>query len=509
MIHKVAITEIKVGQRVRKEYGDLEALANSIGRYGQLQPIVLTDDNLLVAGERRLEAVKLIGQEYIEAVFRAELNETQLKELELEENIRRKDFTWPEEVTALADLYDLKQARYGARSPNGVVVDGAPQGFGIKDAAAELDRSTAAISIDLQLARAIKEYPRLAEEKTKSAAFKRYKRMRELSLRQELAKRNAQSHDNEIDKMISEPMSAADIAERLASSSVGEGFDTPEERAASPTLVKKAGFKGYGILYNGDSRYILRNLPSASVDCIITDPPYALALHGGDEAKTAGKRLIEYHGGLYDDDPHKVIEMLDNVLRELARILKPNGHMYLFFHHKWYEDMYHMLRRHFGKDTSGNDAVESTPIIWIKNTSGMGDPYARWVYAYEPCLFVNRGRPLVKGQDYNYLKIDTVPPGQKIHPTEKPLALLRALIEASCTKNEVVMDCFSGSGSTIVAAIQMGVRFYGIELDETYWRRSAERVAGEIASLGGESNGEVTEEVGIDREEVEEVKASE
>ena len=493
MIHKVPIKDVKVGQRVRKEYGDLEALANSIGRHGQLQPIVLTDDNLLVAGERRLEAVKLIGQDTIDAVFRAELDATQLKELELEENIRRKDFTWPEEVTALSDLYDLKQARYGARAPNGVQVEGAPEGFGLKQAAAELDRSMATISIDLALARAIKEHPRLAEEKTKSAAFKRYQRLRALELRKELAKRNVQGMDAEIER---EALSPSEIAERLASASVGEASlgDTAEERAASPTLVKKATFRGHGILYNGDSRYVLRNLPSASVDCIITDPPYGLNLHGGEDAKTAGKRLVEYHGGLYDDDPHKVIDMVDNVLQELARILKPDGHMYLFFHHNMYDDMYHMLGRHFKYDH-----VEPTPIIWIKNTSGMGDPYVRWVYAYEPCMFVNRGRNLVKAQDYNYLRVDTVPPGQKIHPTEKPLALLRALITASCTKNEVVLDCFSGSGSTAMAAVQCGARFYGIELDETYWRKSAERVAGEIASLGGEP--EVQEGVGVERGE--------
>src|SRR5262245_39896717 len=326
MIHKVPIISVKVGQRIRKEYGDLEALASSIARHGQLQPIVLTDDNLLVAGERRLEAVKLIGQETIEAVFRAELDETQLKELELEENIRRKDFTWPEEVTALSDLYDLKQAKYGIRSPNGVLMEGSQgPGFGIKDAAQEFDRAAGSISMDLQLARAIKEFPRLAEEKTKSAAFKRYKRLRELQLRQELAKRSAQTADSDMEKI--EPMSATDIAEKLASESVGEvkaeAVDTPGERAASPTIVKKAPFKGHGILFNGDSKYILRNLPTGLADCIITDPPYALALHGGDADKTAGKRLVEYHGGLYDDDPHKVIDMIDNVLGELARVLKP------------------------------------------------------------------------------------------------------------------------------------------------------------------------------------------
>jgi ParB family chromosome partitioning protein len=56
--HQVKITDVKVGLRIRKEYGDLESLASSISRHGQLQPIILTDENFLIAGERRLEAMK-------------------------------------------------------------------------------------------------------------------------------------------------------------------------------------------------------------------------------------------------------------------------------------------------------------------------------------------------------------------------------------------------------------------------------------------------------------------
>jgi DNA modification methylase len=479
--HRIAITDVKVGIRIRKEYGDLESLASSINRHGQLQPIVITDENILIAGERRLEALKLLGATEVDCVFRAELDETQRLELELEENIRRKDFTWPEEVSALFDLYELKQAKYGARSPNGQVIEGTTGGFGVKDAAAELDRAVGSISMDLALAKAIKEFPKLAEEKTKSAAFRRYKHIRELQLRQEIAKRGAAASDNEIDKLVSAaPMSAADIAERLANESVGEGEPQEEAKPSGPVTVKKAGFKGYGLIYNGNSQYILRNMATASVDCIITDPPYGLNLHGSEDEKTSGKRLVEFHGGLYDDDPHKVLEMLDDVTRELARILKPDGHMYLFFHHNWYSEIYDMLGKHFGHKN-----VEATPIIWIKNTSGMGNPYDRWIYGYEPAMFVNRGRKLVKSQDFNYIKADTVPPGQKIHPVEKPLSLLRTIVGASCTEKEVVLDPFCGSGSTLVAAVQMNVRFIGIELDEKYWRRTAERVAEEVAALGG------------------------
>jgi hypothetical protein len=277
-------------------------------------------------------------------------------------------------------------------------MEGAAQGFGITDAAQELDRSVGSISMDLALAKAIKDNPKLAEEKTKSAAFRRFKQDRELQLRKELAKRSALAAGGDVEKAVSAAgtaRSAADIAEALAAESVGEVAPATEQEAPQPTQVKKAPFKGRGIIYNGNSQFILRHIGDATIDCVITDPPYGLNLHGGEEDKTSGKRLVEFHGGLYDDDPHKVLEMLDNVIRELARILKPNGHMYIFFHHNLYSEMYDMLAKHFG-----HKAVEPTPILWIKNTSGMGDPYDRWIYGYEPAFFVNRGRKLVKSQDF-------------------------------------------------------------------------------------------------------------
>ena len=58
---KIKITDIKVGDRYRKDLGDLTLLANSIGEIGLLHPIVINQDNQLIAGERRLETCKSLG----------------------------------------------------------------------------------------------------------------------------------------------------------------------------------------------------------------------------------------------------------------------------------------------------------------------------------------------------------------------------------------------------------------------------------------------------------------
>jgi DNA modification methylase len=462
---------------MRVEYGDLDDLANSMSRLGQLQPIILDSDNDLVAGERRLKAAMMLGWKEIDVVHMNDLDEIGRKEVELEENLRRKEFTWPEEVLALEKLYNLKIERYGSRTSGS---DGT-EGFGIKDAVDQFERSAGSISTDLQLAKALRQFPKIGLEKSKSAAFKQWKRLREIAIREEQAKRrNANMAADS--KPPPETGGSLDDLEMLplavkTPSPVGPATYVKGTDGTAP-LVKKAGFKGYGLMYRGDAEFVLRSMDPAIIDCIVTDPPYALSMFGASDNQTSGRRLAEHQGAMYDDDPHKVLDKLDKVMELCARVLKPNGHAYIFFHHNWYEEIYEMLGRHFGYD-----AVEATPIMWIKNTSGIGNPNERWVYSYEPFFHVNRGRLLVKPQGHNYIITGTVPSSQKTHPTEKPTMLLRQIIQASCVTGEVVLDPYAGSGSTLVATLEVGCKFYGIELDEGYYQRIIDRLALTIGTM--------------------------
>lgn len=106
MIMQVAVDAVMVGDRRREDLGDIAGLAKSIERFGLLHPIIVDDGARLVAGGRRLAAVKSLGWKTIEARDFGALTEAELRELELEENLRRKDLT-PEErsrnLVALAE----------------------------------------------------------------------------------------------------------------------------------------------------------------------------------------------------------------------------------------------------------------------------------------------------------------------------------------------------------------------------------------------------------------------
>ena len=96
-------------ERLREDNGDLEALAESLTKYGLLQPVILDKSNNLVAGFRRYSAARLCGWSEVEVIYQGELTELQAREIELEENFARKDMTLAERIKSITELDRLKR----------------------------------------------------------------------------------------------------------------------------------------------------------------------------------------------------------------------------------------------------------------------------------------------------------------------------------------------------------------------------------------------------------------
>jgi ParB-like chromosome segregation protein Spo0J len=108
-VQSVFIDEIKIGIRRREDYGDIDALADSISQFGLIQPIVVDADLNLIAGGRRVKAFQKLGRDEIDARFYSELSEDERRELELEENIRRKDLSAYERSRVLVELVETAE----------------------------------------------------------------------------------------------------------------------------------------------------------------------------------------------------------------------------------------------------------------------------------------------------------------------------------------------------------------------------------------------------------------
>jgi ParB family chromosome partitioning protein len=95
---QMPVDSIKIGKRVRKDIGDLTPLVNSLRKYGQLSPILIDPDHELIAGFRRLEAAKRLRWNTVEVIIVDTDSDVQKLEIELEENIQRRNLS-PDEIS--------------------------------------------------------------------------------------------------------------------------------------------------------------------------------------------------------------------------------------------------------------------------------------------------------------------------------------------------------------------------------------------------------------------------
>jgi ParB family transcriptional regulator, chromosome partitioning protein len=184
MSELVEIGRITVGVRRRDDLGDLTGLMDSLRRVSLIHPIVVADDYTLIAGHRRLEAAKQLGWQTIEVRMWKDLSEEQRREIELEENLHRKDLTPAEHSKTLADLASAVKKRllenHSARVAQGTEghpsdANGMAHGNRWRpDAkakvAAEMGISISTLSMAERHLRALERYPELGAAEVSQAA---------------------------------------------------------------------------------------------------------------------------------------------------------------------------------------------------------------------------------------------------------------------------------------------------------------------------------------------------
>lgn len=181
-------------------------------------------------------------------------------------------------------------------------------------------------------------------------------------------------------------------------------------------------------LVRGDARELLPRLPDECADLIVTDPPYEFA------------RGRTYFKTWFDDLPD---EAWAEIFGELFRVLHRNSHMYVCSNAR--------MKAIFDAAAAGAGFKVRVPLIWDKVVVGLG---RTWRSQYEFVCFYSKGARAGNRRDRgNVIQAPRVRGG---YPTEKPVGLLRQLIEQSSAPGELVLDPFAGSGSTGQAAAELG-----------------------------------------------------
>lgn len=221
-------------------------------------------------------------------------------------------------------------------------------------------------------------------------------------------------------------------------------------------------------LFLGDCLVYMKGLADESIDLIVTDPPYPTTSRGN--AGNSGGMLqkkINMQG--------KVFANNDISCRlyapEFYRILKDGSHCYVMTNHKNLIEMLNVFT------SVGFHFIKS--LIWDKGNKIMGQYY---MSQFEYILFFRKG----SGHKINNCgtsDILSVPNkktkdelGANCHDTEKPVELMKILIENSSQEHDVVLDPFMGIGSVGIACAITDRRFIGMELDEVYFNIAKQRI---------------------------------
>lgn len=229
-------------------------------------------------------------------------------------------------------------------------------------------------------------------------------------------------------------------------------------------------------LYRADAVELLRSLEDGSVACILTDPPYCsggfteTARRGADGS--AYTRNVREGPWLAADNMSTgaLAELLRLVGTEAIRVLKAGGWLCVFADWRMGPVLVPAI---------GSAGLQfRAKLIWDKQFPGLGVGFRG---QYEEVLCFTTGKPLVYSGSYGNV-LGCKRTKNENHPTEKPLDLLRRVLEVTTEPGDLVVDPFMGSGSTGVAAVGMGRRFIGSDIDPAHLETAVLRI-GEAGSV--------------------------
>lgn len=228
-------------------------------------------------------------------------------------------------------------------------------------------------------------------------------------------------------------------------------------------------------LYHGDCLDVLSSVPRGSCSVLLTDPPYTAA--GG---STNGRNS--------EADSQFFRHWLRDVFREIAPTLAVSSAGFVFCDWRTIGDVSWAARPHgssmgYAGGTANAWSI-SQALVWDRESIGMGAPFRN---AFEMIAFGKtpsweapfpRNIPTVIRHRWPYV-------GREHHGAEKPVDLLRELVCWGAPRGAAILDPFTGSGSALVAAKQVGTRAIGIEIEERYCEVAARRLSQGVLDFGG------------------------
>lgn len=244
------------------------------------------------------------------------------------------------------------------------------------------------------------------------------------------------------------------------------------------------------VLYNTDSVALLSSLPEDSIDMIFADPPYNLS--NGGFTVHAG-RMVSVNKGEWDASKGFADDYAFHLrwLEACRRVLKPHGTL-------WVSGTYHSIYQ-CGHALQSLNYHILNDISWFKPNASPNLSCRFFTASHETLIWARKEKKAKHIFNYQHMKegdwpedhlkkpglqmrsvwsMGTPRPAEKKHgkhPTQKPIDLLRRIVLASTTKGDIILDPFTGSSTTGLAAVAHDRKFIGIDLEKKYLDLSVKR----------------------------------
>lgn len=533
----IPITDITELNRQRTDYGDIDSLAASIERYGLIQPIVINQEKRLIAGGRRLAACRQLGLSVVDVVFRETLTEDELHELELEENLRRKEMTWQEQCINIRTIHLLKKKR--------AALDG--EKWGQRQTAEMLGMgSHADVNYAVRVAEELLANPNGEISKCDSltAAWRVFMRREEDRILAELAKRSMAplnapaltvsssqaSAEDDIDMLMAGDESGEPISQRSAKDAMPPGRQVgfepelpPAElsvpcwlcerdgkdskcRVCQGTQVNWAPSSGRGAqitmrpqyvpfdvasvaisqrLFNGNSIAFMNDpVNKERFDHIITDIPYGIDVEHLNQDSGA---MVDIATVAEEHDVEYNIQLIKDFFSAAYACTKPNS-----FTVTWCDLTGDPIKMHkltgcytlwefmVRTATDAGFKVQRWPFHWVK-TSRCQNQCAQYNFtkAVEHAIVCRKGLATMaeKGPN-NYViahRMDDIT-DKVAHPFAKPYAVWAPIINAVSLQGQEILEPFAGRGSGVLSLLKANRAVTAVELQTEHYNDLIENV---------------------------------
>jgi DNA modification methylase len=229
----------------------------------------------------------------------------------------------------------------------------------------------------------------------------------------------------------------------------------------------------------GDCLAVLSKLPDNSIDLIVTDPPY---YNQGTcpTYKYGNRKKVVTDQGEWDhfENEGEYLKFMRRVIKELCRVLKKNGSLYIFISDRYISYIRAYLR------AEPNMSYASS-IVWAKTNAPPRLIYkAGFISSKEMFCFAYKGdnpvfhKPKLFKELLDVWFYPQTPKGERVgHPTQKPLSIIQKIVKCSSNPGDLVLDCFFGSGTVAVACRMLGRNFIGLEISPEYCQIARKRLS--------------------------------